>query len=110
MTKTLSRPHPNWWRAPMISTLVTGLCLPLVSGLRGFAEMATDSCNGRSSCPATYNQLAFADHLLTAALVLLVAQWPVAYLVRPARVWAALAPGAALALAVFTLFSLHPGT
>ncbi|MFI6848251.1 hypothetical protein OG535_03330 [Kitasatospora sp. NBC_00085] len=109
MTETAFRRHENWWRAPMISTLVTGLCLPIARGLRGLAEMATDPCDGPGSCPTTYAQLAFAEHLLQAVLVLVVVQWPVAYFASPARVWAALTPGATLGLAVLTMVGTHPG-
>ncbi|MFD0273184.1 hypothetical protein ACFVHB_04610 [Kitasatospora sp. NPDC127111] len=50
------------------------------------------------------------EHLSVAALVPLVVPWPVAYLLRPARVRAAPAPGAALAVAVFTISSIRPGS
>ncbi|WP_327673506.1 hypothetical protein [Kitasatospora sp. NBC_00458] len=110
MTKTVARSRVEWWRAPMVSTLVTGLCLPILLFLRGLAEMALDPCPSEpGSCPATRHGLAFADGCLTATLVLLVVQWPVAFLLRPARVWAALAPGTALFLGVVTVFGVQPG-
>ncbi|MFE2723074.1 hypothetical protein [Kitasatospora sp. NPDC059327] len=110
MTETASGPRANWRRAPLASTLVTGFCLLFVLPLRGLAEMATDPCAGPGSCPATRAQLVLSDHLLLATVVLIVVQWPVAYLIRPARVWAALAPMAALLSVVAAIFSINPGT
>lgn len=110
MTETASGPRANWRRAPLASTLVTGFCLLFVLPLRGLAEMATDPCYGPGSCPATEAQLALSDHLLLTTVALIVLQWPVAYLLRPARVWAALAPMAALLSVVAVIFSINPGT
>ncbi|MEU8927740.1 hypothetical protein AB0D10_43710 [Kitasatospora sp. NPDC048545] len=99
----------NWWKAPMISSLVSGALLPLVRGLRGFAEMATDPCNGPRDCPATYAHLHFADYSLVAVVVLIVLQWPAAYLLPKARVAISLAPAAALAVVLLTILSIKPG-
>lgn len=41
---------------------------------------------------------------------LLVVQWPMAYLLRPARVWAAPAPMAALLSVVAAISTINPGT
>ncbi|MFB7668590.1 hypothetical protein ACFC1R_32500 [Kitasatospora sp. NPDC056138] len=100
----------GWWKAPMISSLVTGLCLPPAMFLRGIAEMATDPCSGPGSCPSTLSGLALADHLLAAAPVLLVLQWPAAYLLPKARVPIALAPAMALLVMVLVVLGIKPGT
>ncbi|MGV9264816.1 hypothetical protein ACWDRR_09160 [Kitasatospora sp. NPDC003701] len=110
MTENASGPRANWRRAPLASTLVTGFCLLLVLPLRALAEMSTDPCYGPGSCPATQARLALSDQLLLATVALIVIQWPVAYLVRPARIWAALAPMAALLSVVAAIFSINPGT
>ncbi|MQS10850.1 hypothetical protein F7Q99_00785 [Streptomyces kaniharaensis] len=99
----------GWWKAPLISSLVCMALLPLAMVLRGFAEMATDPCNGAGSCPATYAQLHFADGALLAVKVLLALQWPAAYLLPKARVAISLAPAAALVVAVFSMLTLRPG-
>ncbi|MFJ3791415.1 hypothetical protein [Kitasatospora sp. NPDC090091] len=111
--RTVSRParpvRGKWWTAPMISSLVNGALLLPVTGLRGLAEMATDPCNGPHSCPATYAQLDFADYSLITVVVLLVLQWPAAYLMPKARVAISFAPTAALAVVLLTIFSIKPG-
>ncbi|MFJ8622270.1 hypothetical protein ACIRD3_05430 [Kitasatospora sp. NPDC093550] len=93
----------------MISSLVNGLLLPLVTGIRGFAEMATDPCNGPHDCPTTFAQLHFADYTLRAVVVLIVLQWPAAYLLPKARVVISLVPAAATAAVLLTILSLKPG-
>ncbi|MFI9366496.1 hypothetical protein ACIG5E_36405 [Kitasatospora sp. NPDC053057] len=111
--RTVSRPTEpacgNWWKAPLISSLAGGALLLPVTGLRGFAEMATDPCSGPDSCPATYAQLHFADYSLLAVVVLIVLQWPAAYLLPRARVAISFAPAAALAVVLLTVPSIKPG-
>ncbi|MER6398454.1 hypothetical protein ABT263_20730 [Kitasatospora sp. NPDC001603] len=110
MTDTASGPRANWRRAPLVSTRVTGLGLLFVLPLRVLAQLAAEPCPGPGGCPATEAQLLLSDRLLLATAALLVVQWPVAYLLRPARVWAALAPMAALLSVVAAIFTINPGT
>ncbi|MEV6978853.1 hypothetical protein [Kitasatospora sp. NPDC093806] len=110
MTNGSSRGAAGWYRAPLVSTTVIVLCLPVLMFLRGMAEMGLDPCSSEpGSCPLTHGALAFADGCLWALPVLLVVQWPVAYLARPARVPAALLPGVAALLEVMTVFGIQPG-
>ncbi|MET9400203.1 hypothetical protein [Kitasatospora sp. NPDC002965] len=110
MRRIAGRDRTGWWLVPVRSTLVTGACLLFALPLRGVAEMTTDPCFEPGSCPETYAGLALSDRLLLTTVVLLAVQWPLAYLVRRARLWAGLAPGAALVAAVAVLFSVGPGT
>ncbi|MFJ5118251.1 hypothetical protein [Kitasatospora sp. NPDC088548] len=99
----------NWWKGPLISTLATGLCLPLVTALRGLAEMSTDPCYGPGACPSTMTHLAVADYALLAAPVLILLQWPASYLLRQGRALVSLAPAAALLVVLGAVFSINPG-
>ncbi|MFF3597801.1 hypothetical protein [Kitasatospora indigofera] len=99
----------RWWRAPLVSTLVSVLLLPVMRALRGFAEMATDPCYEPGSCPSTFAHLQVADVALVVAQVLILLQWPAAYLLRPARVLVSLAPAAAYLVVVGVVFSIPAG-
>ncbi|MFE3222422.1 hypothetical protein [Nocardia sp. NPDC059228] len=68
-----------WWVPPTASSVLFGFGLPVYFALFVLSGFATDSCNGRDSCPKTFGHLDDAQQLLLFGLLAVTAQWVVAY-------------------------------
>ncbi|MDH6126507.1 hypothetical protein [Kitasatospora sp. GP82] len=96
-----SAPSGSRWRAPLVSTVLTILLYPVVRVISGFAAMAFDPCTS-TGCPQASAQYSFSESAITAAVVLVVLQWPVVRFVpRGGRgLVSAVAPGVMLVAAL----------
>ncbi|MEC3913402.1 hypothetical protein [Nocardia sp. CDC160] len=68
-----------WWVPATVSTGLSILGLMVCFAAMVLSAFATDSCNGRDTCPRTYGHLDIAEMLVLFGVLAMVGQWVPAY-------------------------------
>ncbi|GAB2561544.1 hypothetical protein [Nocardia heshunensis] len=72
-------PRRLWWVPATVSTGLSAVLLVICFGAMVLSAFATDSCNGRDSCPNTFHHIDIATNLMLFCVIAAVAQWLPAY-------------------------------
>ncbi|RAG81970.1 hypothetical protein DN069_30070 [Streptacidiphilus pinicola] len=105
-----ARRTAEWWQEPIISTVVTGVLVPIAVFFWMFSVMSTDPCNSAADCPNTFAALTRSEWLIAAAAVTGVLQWfPAYWTPRNGRLLVAFLPPVLAVASLVNIFTTPAG-